>query len=138
MADYKALLLNAAEVRNNAYCPYSRFSVGAALLGESGAVYLGCNLENAALSVICAERGALAQAVADGERRFLAIAITGGVEGTGAAAPCFPCGVCRQMLYEFGGGELDVIVGTPEDYRVYPLRDLLPHAFGPELLKEGG
>ena len=101
---------------------------------SSGTVYPGCNLENAALSGISAERAAVARAVTDGEREFAAIAIVGGPQGADPDALCFPCGVCRQMLFEFGGRDLRVIVGSPEASQVYVLGDLLPHAFGPEAL----
>ena len=84
-----------------AYAPYSGFQVGAALLAESGAVYLGCNIENSSYSpTICAERTAFAKAVSEGERAFIAIAVVGGKEGT-CSGFCPPCGVCRQVMREF-------------------------------------
>lgn len=138
MIDYPSLLAKAQEVRKNAYAPYSRHSVGAALLGASGRVYTGCNLENAAYSVICAERSAIAQAVSRGEREYLAVAVCGGPEGQPGNAGCYPCGVCRQMLFEFSGNDLPVAVGTPEHYQVVTLGELLPHAFGPRALKGEG
>jgi len=112
-----------------AYSPYSNFQVGAALLAKDGKVYTGCNIESAAFSpTCCAERTALVKAVSEGQRDFAAIAISGGPTG---AAYCYPCGVCRQMLYEFGGDDLQIIVvKDADDYRVYPLGELLPHGFG--------
>ena len=138
MQDYALLLQAAITAREASYCPYSGYAVGAALLGESGRIYPGCNVENAALSVICAERAAVTRAVTDGERAFTAIAIVGGPRNRPAGTACFPCGVCRQMLYEFGGEALNVVVGKPEDYQVYSLGQLLPQAFGPETLTADG
>ena len=136
MNDDGSLLLQALQVRKNAYCPYSGYAVGAALLGKSGTVYTGCNLENAALSVICAERAALAQAVSRGEREFVAVAVAGGPADGPAAAECWPCGVCRQMLFEFGGEALRVISGSPDAPIVCTLAQLLPRAFGPADVQE--
>ena len=115
-----------------AYAPYSNFHVGAALLALDGKVYTGCNIESAAFSpTCCAERTALVKAVSEGVRDFTAIAVTGGPAGADGADYCYPCGVCRQMLYEFGGDKLQVIVAkTQEDYRVHSLSELLPYGFG--------
>lgn len=85
----------------NAYAPYSGFRVGAAILGESGRIYSGCNVENASYPAgICAERTAAAKAVSEGERVFTAIAIAGGKDGE-ISDICPPCGICRQFLSEF-------------------------------------
>ena len=93
---YQALAQRAVEAREGAYCPYSHFAVGAALLCADGTVYAGCNIENAGLTATnCAERTAFFRAVADGHRKFLAIAIAGGPEGEPPAQLCAPCGVCR-------------------------------------------
>ena len=109
------------------YVPYSHFPVGAALLCEDGTVYTGCNVENAAYgSTICAERTALVKAVSEGRKRFAAIAIAGRSEDY-----CWPCGACRQMLYEFAP-ELTVLVARADGQFVkLPLGELLPHGFGP-------
>ena len=118
------LVEKARTARRNAYCPYSRFAVGAALLAESGRIYTGANCENAAFGAgICAERAALSAAVTAGERRFLLLAVAAGDK------PVTPCGICRQMLAEFG--DLTVICAAAEgDQRlVTPLSSLLPHAF---------
>src|SRR5690606_24086992 len=121
---------HAIRARENAYAPYSGFRVGAALLGESGTVYTGCNVENAAYPLtICAEQAAVARAVAEGERRFRAIAVAS-EEGE----PCAPCGACRQVLFEFNP-EMMVVMATEAGGRaVSPLRELLPRAFGPETI----
>lgn len=124
------LLDKAIEARKAAYAPYSGFCVGAALLGESGKVYLGCNVENAAYSVTnCAERTALFKAVSEGEREFTAIAVVGG-KGEAVTELCAPCGVCRQALAEFCNQDLRVVLGTPGALQVCTLADLLPFSFG--------
>jgi len=118
------LIALALEARKKAYAPYSHFRVGAALLAESGQVYAGCNVENASYGLsICAERVALFKAVAAGERRFKAIAVVTETMAT-------PCGSCRQVLAEFGEGELQVIVADPEgQMEIYTLGELLPAGF---------
>lgn len=120
------LVEKARAVRDRAYAPYSGFSVGAALLGRSGAVYTACNVENAAYPLtICAERAAVAKAVSEGERSFEAIAV---VTSTGAS----PCGACRQVLREFAGpeGDLRVIVADLEgNIQTYTIAQLLPVGF---------
>lgn len=119
-----------------AYAPYSGFQVGAALLAESGAVYLGCNIENSSYSpTICAERTAFAKAVSEGERAFIAIAVVGGKEGT-CSGFCPPCGVCRQVMREFCNPDSFCIIlaKSAEEYREYTLAQLLPESFGPDHL----
>jgi cytidine deaminase len=92
-----ALMREAMKAREASYSPYSRFAVGAALLGASGRVYHGCNVENASFGLTCcAERTAVFKAVSEGEQTFLAVAVTA---RTGHGAP--PCGACRQVLAEF-------------------------------------
>ena len=121
----------ARQARKRAYAPYSRFPVGAALLGRSGRVYTGCNVENASYPLcICAERTAIAKAVSEGEQEFLAIAV---ITATGAT----PCGACRQVLREFGGpeGDLKVIVAdTAGRIRTFTIAELLPEGFTPDQL----
>ena len=123
------LATKAIAAKTRAYAPYSNFHVGAALLASDGTVYIGCNIESAAFSpTCCAERTALVKAVSEGVREFKAVAVSGGPDG---ADYCYPCGVCRQMLYEFGGDNLQVIVAkTEDDYRVHNLAELLPYGFG--------
>ena len=133
--DRAALIRAAFEARKNAYTPYSGFAVGAALLAKNGRVYTGCNVECATYTpTSCAERTALCKAVSEGDREFTAIAVVGAKVG----APddgliTSPCGVCRQMLYEFGGKELLVIMAKSEtEYVEKTLEELLPLGFGPE------
>ena len=126
----KELLLKAIEAREMAYAPYSDHKVGAALVGKSGKVYTGCNVENAAYTPTnCAERTAIFKAVSEGEREFTAIAIVGGL-GDKLSDVCAPCGVCRQVLAEFCEKDLRIIMGTPDKIVVSTLADLLPLSFG--------
>ncbi len=121
----------ALQAMDNAYAPYSHFKVGACLLSDDGRVFTGCNVENASFGgTICAERTALVKGVSEGARRFTAAAVTG--ENDDA----WPCGICRQMLNEFSG-DMRVICGSRASgkFTVIPLKELLPHSFGPEDLQ---
>lgn len=136
--DERALAAAALAARGNAYAPYSGFAVGAAVLAEDGRIFTGCNMENASYPMsLCAERVALGSGVAAGVRRFVAVAVAGGE--IGAAPPlgeCPPCGACRQVLYEFGGAALKVLLVQDEaHWRTLSLGELLPLAFGPEQLE---
>lgn len=124
-----ALVQHAKAVRERAYAPYSRYAVGAAVATKSGRIFEGCNVENASFgAAICAERGAIMQMIAAGERDPIACAVVTGDE-EGAA----PCGICRQVLAEFARDMPIVLVGTSgrdgETGRVVQLSDLLPLAF---------
>ena len=114
------------------YVPYSHFPVGAALLCADGTVFTGCNIENAAYgSTICAERTALVKAVSEGHRDDLVrIAVVGESEDY-----CWPCGACRQMLYEFAPGLRVLAARGDGDFQAVPLAELLPHGFGPKSLE---
>lgn len=127
------LIRRALLARERAYTPYSHFQVGAALLTRTGTVYPGCNIENAAYTPTnCAERTAFFSAVAQGERDFAAIAIVGGPQGD-VLDYTAPCGVCRQVMMEFCDPDTFRILAarSPEDYRVFTLRELMPQSFGP-------
>lgn len=122
----KKLVALAIEARENAYAPYSDYKVGAALLTQSGRLYTGCNVENAAYpDSLCAERVAVVKAVSEGERQFSAIAVVTSNGGT-------PCGSCRQVLAEFGL-DIQVVIADAEGKvcRECSLAELLPGAFGP-------
>lgn len=129
MTDHE-LVERAFTMLERAYVPYSHFPVGAALEGEDGSVYTGCNVENAAFgSCICAERTALVKAVSEGCKSFRRLAVVGN-----STDYCWPCGSCRQMLYEFAP-ELEVLVAKKDHSFVkYRLRELLPQGFGPTSL----
>lgn len=126
------LIRAACKAREKAVAPYSRFTVGAALLAENGQVYTGCNIENAAFTpTSCAERTALFKAVSEGVTRFTDIAVVGARMGEVNTLVTAPCGVCRQALFEFCGPELNVIMAkTPEDFIERSLGELLPFGFG--------
>lgn len=122
------LVEQAFTMLERSYVPYSHFPVGAALEGADGVVYTGCNVENSAFgSTICAERTALVKAVSEGYRKFTKIAIA-----SSGSAP-YPCGACRQSLYEFAPG-LEVLVTWDGHVERAPLSELLPHGFGPSSL----
>ena len=125
---------SACRARDKSYCPYSGFAVGAALLGRSGRIYTGCNVENAALGEsICAERCAILKAVSEGERSFEAIAVAGGKAGQMPMQSCPPCGSCRQVMREFACGNVFLIITLDENggLRISTLDTLLPESFGP-------
>ena len=118
----------------NAYVPYSKFRVGAALITKNGEIFQGCNIENAAFTPTnCAERTAFFKAVSEGIKEFEAICIVGGKDGipTEYAAPC---GVCRQVMMEFCDPKtFKIILAVSKDkYDVFTLKELLPLGFGPD------
>ena len=126
------LVQKAIEMQNFSYVPYSHFPVGAALLCENGRVFTGCNVENAAYgSTICAERTALVKAVSEGCREgWLTIAIAGTGEDY-----CWPCGACRQMLYEFAPRLRVLAARRDGSFAEMELSQLLPRGFGPQSLQ---
>ena len=128
----RMLCREAIEQRKKAYVPYSHFTVGAALLTEEGTVYRGCNIENASFPAgNCAERTAIFKAVSEGERKFAALAVSGGLQDEEPSDYCLPCGICLQVMSEFFAPETKIFVAkTEDDYQTYTLRDLLPHMFG--------
>jgi cytidine deaminase len=120
------LVAAALAAREQAYAPYSGIRVGAALLTREGSLFTGANVENASYGLtICAERVAAVKAVTAGCRDFVAIAVAWNREGF-----CYPCGACRQVLYEFGPQMRVLVVEAGGDYREEALVALLPHAFG--------
>lgn len=130
--DVRRTLVQAAQrARQYAYAPYSQYFVGAALLATTGEIYTGCNVENAAYpATICAERVALVKAVSEGVRSFMAVAVA--TENGG-----FPCGLCRQMLYEFNPDMLVIVAdGSNGIKKEMLLSDLLPEGFGPAQLSQ--
>ena len=122
----KELIAKAFEMLEYSYAPYSNFPVGAALECEDGAVFTGCNVENASYGLtMCAERTAAFKAVSEGHRRFRRIAIAGRCEDY-----CWPCGACRQVLWEFGPDMEVICLNRDGEAKRVPLRELLPH--GPD------
>ena len=135
MTDLELMQL-AVKAREMSYSPYSNFKVGAALLGKSGKVYTGCNVENAAYSPTnCAERTAVFKAVSEGERSFEKIAIVGGMAET-IADFCAPCGVCRQVLAEFCDKDFIFVLGNPDNIKTYTFEEVLPLSFGKDDLEK--
>ncbi|AOY77551.1 cytidine deaminase [Clostridium formicaceticum] len=126
--EYKELIKEAREAQKKAYVPYSHFPVGAAVLTKSGKVYRGCNIECASYGgTNCAERTAIFKAVSEGDREIEAIAVVGATDEY-----TFPCGICRQVIVEYGK-DIKIIIGkTEEDYKVFTIADLLPNSFSPE------
>ena len=135
MGGYGELMEAAKRARKFAYAPYSRFTVGAALLASDGRVYAGCNVESASYTpTCCAERVAFFKAVSEGEREFEAIAIAGGPQD-GPAGECPPCGVCRQVMEEFcAPASFRIILISGERLKSLTLGELLPLGFGPKNL----
>ena len=126
------LMEAARTVRENAYAPYSGFKVGAAVRSPSGAIYTGCNVENAAYPQgQCAEAGAIANMIASGDTAIIEIAVIGN-----GNQPCPPCGGCRQRLREFAHPGTPIhMAGAEGGYLHQTLAELLPHSFGPEWLE---
>lgn len=123
-SDIDNLIKEAETAREKAIAPYSGFRVGAALLAVSGDIYKGCNIENPSLMMsVCAEKTAILKALSKGEKIFKALAI---VSSDGKY--CFPCGSCRQMIFEFAG-EIEIFLAAADGIRKYTIAELLPHSF---------
>jgi cytidine deaminase len=123
----KNLAAKAKEASKHAYCPYSKFRVGAAVLTDSGDVFTGCNVENASYGLtICAERNAIFHMVAQAKQHIKAVVIY-----TPTPKPTAPCGACRQVIHEFGPDAMIISVCDGADMPRKTLAELLPDAFGP-------
>ena len=110
---------------DHAYAPYSDFKVGAAVMGSSGRMYSGCNVENASYGLsVCAERVAVFKAVSEGEKEIMAVAIA-----SSTGKPAFPCGACRQVMAEFAADDMEVYLVSDEGVEKHTLAELLPNAF---------
>lgn len=129
-AQAKKLIGAAARARKNAYAPYSKFKVGAAVLSKSGRIFGGCNVENASYGLTCcAERTAIFKAVSEGQHQLTAIAIVFDDQALGS-----PCGACRQVIREFGIGMQVVLANLKGGYKIMSIDQLMPLSFGPENL----
>lgn len=127
----RSLVATARRAAKAAYAPYSKFRVGAAVLTQSGQIFSGCNVENASYGLTCcAERTAIFKAVAEGERRIVAVAVH-----TPTKKPTPPCGACRQVIHEFGPAAEVVCVCESSERIETTLDQLLPGAFGPAALR---
>lgn len=122
------LITAASEAREQAYCKYSGFSVGAAIVDDQGHMHVGCNVENAAYPLgSCAEAGAIAAMVQGGGNRIERIAVVGGRD---AIAPCTPCGGCRQRIHEFADDDtLILVIDDSGEWQQYSVDELLPASF---------
>ena len=134
MPDLNTLIDAAREAMEKAYAPYSNFNVGAAILGPSGQIFAGANVENAAYPQgQCAETSAIGAMIMGGDRAIREIVVMGGKPGDGLL--CTPCGGCRQRLREFAAPDTPIHVCGPEGLRrTFTLSELLPHSFGPDNL----
>ncbi|XP_016004678.1 cytidine deaminase [Rousettus aegyptiacus] len=127
------LLLSSQEAKKSAYCPYSHFPVGAAVLTRSGRIFSGCNIENACYPLgICAERTAIQKAVSEGYKDFRAIAIASDLQDDFIS----PCGACRQVMREFGTNWAVYMTKLDGTYVVKTVQELLPASFGPKALQK--
>ena len=125
MVSYEELMDKAKKASEYAYAPYSNFSVGACVLAESGAVYTGCNFENASYGLsICAERNAIGTAIANGEKKIKAVAIY-----SQNMQNCTPCGACRQVIDEFKTDGTVVVTLSKGELIVKSIEELLPGSF---------
>jgi len=129
-ATKQELMQAALAARDNAYVPYSRFAVGAAVEGASGRIYSGCNVENASYGLTnCAERTAVFNAISAGESKLLRLLVVADTTG-----PVAPCGACRQVMLEFSIQEI-ILCNTSGDFMTVAMSELLPYGFGPEQMK---
>ena len=124
----QVLFNKAIEVRKNAYAKHTPYYVGAALLTKSGKIYTGCNIQNDGINSICAERVAFTKAISEGEKEFSAILVVGGPT-LDTLERCLPCGICRQFMSEFVDEDFKVIVGSPENFEEFGIKELLPLSF---------
>jgi cytidine deaminase len=129
--DLEKLVEAARNVRERAYAPFSKFKVGAAVLTKSGKVYIGCNIESASYGLtVCAERVAIWKAVSEGEREFTNVAV---VADTEELTP--PCGVCRQIIWEFCGDVPVTFANLDGKTETVQMKEILPRAFDTKFLK---
>lgn len=124
--DYKLLMDTAKEASRNSYSPFSKFAVGAGVLASSGKIYSGCNIENSSFGMtICAERCAIFKAVSEGEKEITAVAIYSPNRDS-----CYPCGACRQVMFEFQGDkEVKIITEKDGCLSISKMSDILPFGF---------
>ena len=124
--DYNLLMVQAKEASKRSYSPFSKFAVGACVLTGSGKIYSGCNIENSSFGMtICAERCAIFKAISEGEKEILAVAIFSPNE-----SDCYPCGACRQVMYEFQGEkEIEIITAEKDKLNIKKMSDFLPYGF---------
>lgn len=121
----QTLISHANAAKDNAYAPYSKFQVGASVLYEDGTIVSGCNIENASFgATICAERTALSSGVAQGKRDIKLLCVTANTDEM-----ITPCGICRQVIWEFSKDVTVICTNKYGDYKILTIAELLPHAF---------
>lgn len=121
----ETLYRTATDAMGNAYAPYSKFTVGAALLMKDGQIITGCNIENASFGVTaCAERSAISVAISQGVAEIAAVCVTNATD-----TKITPCGICRQAIYEFGHDIPVICTNQSGEYDIHSIAELLPHAF---------
>lgn len=134
MVNYNLLIKEAQNAREYSYSPYSNFKVGCALLCKNGKIYTGCNVENASFGeCICAERVAILNAVSQGDKEFLAIAIVGGIDEIYDFT--YPCGSCRQVMSEFCNNDLEIVLFDGKNTKLCTLGQLFPNSFDKKSIK---
>ena len=127
----KDLIELAIEAREFAYVPYSNFKVGAVVVTKDGKIFKGCNIESASFTpTICAERTAIAKAVSEGYREIDTVVVVGSFKKLS-----YPCGVCRQLIREFGKEIKIIVAKNVNEFKTYTINELLPESFGPEDIK---
>lgn len=133
MIDCNLLVQKAYEGKEQAYAPYSKFKVGAAVLAEDDKIYTGCNIENVSYGATnCAERTAIFKAISEGNRTIKAIAIVGVDDNY-----TYPCGICRQVIVEFATKDIKIILAkSPTEYIVKTMEEILPGAFTKDALQK--
>lgn len=131
---YIKLIEEAVKARENSFCKYSGFAVGAALLCSDGEIFTGCNIENISYSLTnCAERTAIFKAVSEGKKDFTAIAVVGAVKsGDPLKEVCYPCGACLQVMSEFCGPDFSVVLVQDGEPKVLRFSELMPKVFSSE------
>lgn len=128
MINIKEEIMLATDARTRAYAKHSGYTVGAALRCKNGKIYYGCNIENAGIQSICAERTAFAKAISEGERAFEYIVIIGGQQDK-APERCLPCGYCRQFMSEFVDKDFKIYTVYDKKVEEYTMEELLPYGF---------
>lgn len=126
---YKEDIETAKRAKTFSYSPYSNFQVGCALRTKSGKVYMGCNIENAGIQSICAERVAFTKAISEGEKEFESITILGSPKDNEISEEVLPCGYCRQFINEFVDEDFRIYSVANGEIKEYTITELLPHAF---------
>ncbi len=128
--DILQLIRKAAEAREKAVAPYSRFQVGALAVTDDNRIFSGCNVEVSSYGLtMCAERVAIFKGLSEGEKRFKAIVVVADTESV-----CYPCGACRQVIWDFAPGAKIICANLREQYEILSPKDLIPKAFGPDSL----